>query len=111
MLNAMLKPIVKALVDGEKAVAAGIAKDWSALGQAGVAVLMDIPALIAGAPQFEADLQALLVDPAADADLLAYVVLSLEGQDEKAKKIIAAAADLLLSTVVKTKVLVEAVKS
>lgn len=111
MTNQLLKPVVKAVCDAEKAVKAGVAHDWTSLGEAGVAVLMDVPAIIQNAPALQSDLQALLNDPSSDADLLAYVAAELGGESAKVQKIIAASAKLLLDAVIDVKALADAIQS
>ncbi|MGZ3686666.1 MAG: hypothetical protein ACXWPM_00100 [Bdellovibrionota bacterium] len=111
-MNSFLKAIIKEAFDAEAIVVDIVAKSWAKLLQDSVAAGMDAIALAGVVAQAKSDCEALLANPAADADLLAYVV-SLSGGlgDAYAMGIITAAADLALKNVVGVEALVAAIKN
>jgi hypothetical protein len=111
-MNTFLKAVVKEVADLE---ATGVA----IFSKAGLLKLVplfvkdgeDAVAVFSNASTAKAELQALLTDPAADADLLSYATSVFAGDNAKAQKVIAAASDLLLALVGKGEALASAIKT
>lgn len=95
-MNSFLKALVQELYDVVQAGGDLVSKQYSALVSAGVKCGMDLPALVSSVGSAQGDLQALLSNPAADADLLAFVV-GLVGNASQAAAVVSASADLALS--------------
>lgn len=96
-MNTLLKAILKELADlaivGQDVVGKqALAVILGALLQAGT----DAPNIVSNIGDFKNELAALLVNPAADADLLAYATSLVSGDSVKAQGIIAAAVKLAL---------------
>ncbi len=98
-MNDNLKLYIDGVFDVVKVVEDEVAKpgfsmqalvDVEALGAA-------VPALIPAAAGCKTDLQALAGNPAADADLLAYVAGKVSGDSAKAQKIITASINLAIA--------------
>jgi DNA uptake protein ComE-like DNA-binding protein len=110
-MNQFLKAVIKEAFDAEALVVDVVAKAWTKLLQDAVTSGMDAVSLAGTVSSAKAELEALLADPSADADLLAYVVgLSAGLGDAKAQAIVAASAKLALDVVVDCEALVAAVK-
>lgn len=71
----------------------------------------DAPAIVSNWSDLATEATALIANPAADADLLAYATTLMGGSGTKATQIITAAATLVLSTVTNVTALVTAIKS
>lgn len=112
-MNVLLKAVIVELMDLVQAGEDVAGKQWSALISAVLKAGMDLPAVISNIGDAMPELQALLKDPAADADLSAFVVAQVGGQT-KAAAIISAAADVLISAAMlepKVVVLINAIKA
>lgn len=105
LLKAMLKEVLDLVVVGENAVA----KNYSGLFTALVGAGEDVPAIVANFADLKPELEALLANPAADQDLLAYVE-GLVGVG-KGAGIINASAKLLLDLGGDVSALVAAIQS
>ncbi len=111
-MNALLKAILKEGADlfllGEDVLQKkGYALILPALLQAGT----DSLAIIANGGDLHAELSALISNPAADSDLLSYAAGLFGGSDDKAQKVISAAAKLALDVALDVSGLVGAIKS
>lgn len=111
-MNALLKAILKEAADlyslGEAVLQKkGLAIILPALIQAGT----DASGIASNASDLSAELNALLTNPAADADLLAYATGLVGGDNAKAQKIIAASAKLALDVAVDVNGLIQALKT
>lgn len=93
LLKAMLKEAMDFVAVGKKAVA----KDWAGLFSSLIGAGSDIPPIVANWSDLHPELQALLKDPASDADLLAYAVSLLGSESAAAQQVIVASADLILA--------------
>lgn len=109
-MNVLLKSMLETaldVVDLGKAVAD---KKWTKL----FSILIDagegLPTIVKNWSDLKPELDKLLSDPSADADLLSYAVGLVGGENEKAKAIIAASADLVLTGSVKVAALVKAIQ-
>ena len=111
-MNVLLKAILKEVSD---LVAVGVdiagkqslAVIFAALLQSG----SDAPNIVANIGDFKAELDALLANPAADADLLAYATSLVSGDGAKAQSLISAAAKLALDLGADISALVAAFKA
>lgn len=115
-MNALLKACVDEAFDLAHAGEAALAKDYPTAITNVIKACEEVPAIVADAPDAKAELEALMKDPAADADLLAYVAGKAVGADAgKLEKIVASAADLALNGVLpliqKGQALVAAIKA
>lgn len=110
-MNTFLKAVIKEAFDAEAIVADVVAKAWSKLVGDAIAAGTDASAIVASIGSAKTELEALLTNPAADADLLAYVTTLAGGVNEKAQKIIAAASKLTLDNITGIEALVAAIKA
>lgn len=110
MLNPLLKAFLKEAIDVIAVGKAAAGKQWAALFSAVVQAGEDVPPIVANWADLKPELEKLLADPAADADLLAYAVGLVGGEDAKAQAIIVAAADLVLSGASKVSALIKAIE-
>lgn len=96
-MNTLLKACLKEVCDL-------VATGRAIASKAGIATLLplmvqdgeDVPLIIANWSDLKPELEALLANPASDADLLAYVSTLVAGQGGKAEAIVAASCKLLL---------------
>lgn len=95
-MNSFLKALIQEIYDLEQGVEAAVGKQWALVVQAAIKCGMDLPALIQNVSSAKPDLEALMSNPVADADLLAFAGGLLKDQT-KAEKAIVLAADLALS--------------
>ncbi len=111
-MNVLLKAILKELSDlsalgvdiaGKQAAAVIL----SALLEAG----KDVPGIVSNVGDFKVELDALLSNPAADADLLAYATSVVAGDSVKAMAIVSASAKLALDMASDISALVAAFKA
>lgn len=107
-MNTLLKSVLKEVIDIVAAGKAIAMKDWAKLLSALIQGVADGPAIIAAWPSWKSELEALLHDPAADADLLAAVMAQIGGEDAKAKAIIQASVKLVLDMGLDIRALVDA---
>ncbi len=111
-MNSFLKAVIKEAFDAEALVADVVAKAWSKIVSDAISAGSDAAAIAANLSSAKSDLQALISNPAADADLVAYVVsLSAGIGSAKAQAVIAASAKLVLDVIVDGEALVVAIKS
>lgn len=110
-MNECIKAIVDEAVDVEATVVSVMKKDFISLLPEVVKDATDGAAIASHLSTLKAEASALISDPAADADLLAYVSAKFAGDSSKAAKIIPAAAKLALDVVADAEALIAAVKS
>lgn len=106
LLKAMLKEVSDVVAIGE----AAVAKNYAAILTAVIGAGEDVPSIISNWADLKPELLALLGNPAADADLLAYAMGLVGGVDAKAKAVITASADLILMSVEKIGALIAALE-
>ena len=96
-MNEALKSAIDEAFDIEALVKDAVAKNWT--GTLGDLIKggTDLPVLIGKASALLPDLQALMANPAADADLLAYVQGKVGGESAAAQKVLVSAVDLLIT--------------
>ena len=110
-MNECIKAIVDEAFDVEASVKDLLAKNYAGLVADVVKDAEDGSAIASKLSDLKAEAQSLVSDPAADADLLAYVSAKVAGDSSKAAKIIPAAAKLALDVVADAEALIAAVKS
>ena len=95
-MNALLKIVVDEAFDVVTATEDAVKKDWTGAAANVLAAIEEAPSLVSNLPDAKAELQALLADPSADADLVTYVEgkLSTAGLAAKPLAIVSASADL-----------------
>lgn len=111
-MNTLLKAVMKEIADLVK-----VGKDVAA--KCGLTVIMgdlftagtDVPSIIANIEDFKPELEALISNPSADADLLAYASGLVGGETAKAQAVVGASAKLLLNLGLDIKALVDAIES
>lgn len=96
-MNVLLKAMLKEVCDLVAVGKAASGKQWGQVFGTLIAAGEDVPAIVANWVDLKPELEALLVNPAADADLLAYAAGLVAGEEEKAKKVIVASVDLILT--------------
>lgn len=109
-MNSLLKAFLKEVFD---LVAVGkdiVGKQYTSLFGALVQAGEDVPAIVANYADLKPELQALLANPSADADLLAYVAGLVAGDSAKAQAIISASCSLILNAAESGYALFEALK-
>lgn len=111
-MNALMKALIKEAYDLEQTGAAALAKG----SLAGLLPLLvqdgeDLPAVIANWGDGKAELAALVANPAADADLVAYALSLGWTSDVKAQAVIAACAEGALAVAQAVAKIVVAVKA
>jgi hypothetical protein len=97
MKNVFFKAVLKSVMDLYAVEQAAVAKNLNALFTALVPVGMDIPTLVSNYTDAKPELQALLADPTADADLLAYAASLVGGQSPQVVAIISTSVDFVLT--------------
>lgn len=107
-MNQLLKAFLKEAADLVQVGKAATSKQYSLLFSALFQAGEDIPAIVSGFADLKPEIEKLLSDPAADADLLAYAA-GLLGDDAKGKAIIMASADLILTSALKVEALLKAI--
>jgi len=107
LLKAMLKEAMDLVATGE----AAVKKNWAGLFACLVQDGADAPALITNWADLKPEVEKLLVDPSADADLLAYAASLVGGESASAAAVISASADLILTAAIKVEALVVAIKA
>lgn len=110
-MNECIKAIIDEAADVEATVVSVMKKDYTALIPELVKDAMDGKSVVDHLSSLKAEAQALVSDPAADADLLAYVAAKFAGDSSKAAKVIPAAADFMIAMVSKGEALLVAIKS
>lgn len=90
---------------------AAVAKNWSGLFSALVGAGEDTPPIISNWSDLKPELEALLANPEADADLVAYAASLFSTESASAQEIIKASVDLLLTIASKTATLVKAIEN
>lgn len=96
-MNESLKAVLDEAFDLEVLVKHAVAQDWSASFSDLVKAGTDLPALISKVSGVLPELQALLVDPMADSDFVAYVTGKLAGETTKVQAVATAVLDLLVT--------------
>lgn len=109
-MNDLLKAFLKEAADIAVVGKAAAGKQWAGLFSAVVQAGEDVPAIVNNWADLKPELEALMSNPAADADLLAYAMGLVGGESAKAQAVISASADLLLSSVVKVNALIKAIE-
>lgn len=109
-MNPLLKAFLKEAADIVAAGRAAIGSDWSKLFGALVQAGEDVPAIISNWADLKPELEALMSNPAADADLLAYATALVTGEGAKAEALIVASADLILTGAQKVEALLKAIQ-
>lgn len=104
-MNSLLKALLKETMDLYAAGKAAVGKQWTGVFSALIQAGEDVPSIVANWPDLKAELEALMSNPAADSDLLAYAIGLVGGESVKAQAVIAASADLLLTGAVKIEAL------
>jgi hypothetical protein len=111
-MNQFLKAVIKEAFDAETLVVDVVQKAWAKLLGDAVTAGTDAIALAGTVSTAQAELQALISNPAADADLLAYVASLGAGlSDQKAQAIISSLATLVLHVVTDSAAFVAAIKA
>lgn len=109
-MNPLLKAFLKEAIDLVAAGKAAVGKQWGALFAALVQAGEDVPPIVANWADLKPELEKLLADPAADADLLAYAVSLVGGESDKAKAVIVASAELVIVGAQKVAALISAIE-
>lgn len=111
-MNALLKAILKEISDLFQVGQDVVAKDsFSVILPILIEAGSDAAAVVSNLSDFQNELNALLSNPAADADLLTYAQTLVAGDSAKAQKIISAAAKLAIDLTGDVSALVSAIKS
>lgn len=97
-MNQLLKAVLKEAMDLVALGKAAVAHNWSGVFTAAIGAGTDVPPIVSAWPDLKPELQALLTNPAADADLLAYAATLVGGESPETAAVVAAAADFLLTT-------------
>jgi hypothetical protein len=107
-MNSLLKGFIKEAFD-LVAVGKDIAgKQWASLFGALVQSGEDVPAIVSSWADLKPELEALLANPAADSDLLSYVLGLVSGDSAKAQAVISASANLVLNVAINGDALLKA---
>lgn len=109
-MNECIKSIVDEAFDVKATVQSVLAKDYVSLLPELVKDAEDGSAVASNISDLKAEAQALVSNPAADADLLAYVTAKCAGDSSKAAKVIPAAAKLAIDMVTDAEAVIAAVK-
>lgn len=96
-MNVFLKSALKAAMDAAVAGKDAISKNWSKFFMDLVALGEDVPTVISNLSTAKPELEALLANPSADADLLAYGASLVGGESPAVAAVVSASADLLLT--------------
>lgn len=100
-MNPLLHIVIDEAFDLYQAGADAVAKNWPGAISNVMAGVEEVPALAASLPDAQAELKALIADPASDADLLTYVGAKFVGANApataKVAQVILTVADLLLT--------------
>jgi hypothetical protein len=110
-MNVLLKAMLKELADLVAAGKDAAAKNWGGLLGAVIGAGEDAPAIVSNWADLKPELAALLANPAADADLLAYGMSLLSGESAAVQAVIQASAKLLLDAGEDVVALVAAIKA
>lgn len=109
-MNTLLKAALKELMDLVTVGKTAAAKNYTGLFTALLGAGEDVPAIVSNWGDLKPELQALVTNPASDADLLVYAAGLVGGESAKAQAVISASATLLLNGARDIEALVAALK-
>ncbi len=110
-MNTLLKALLKEVMDLVTAGKAAVGKQYAAAFAALVTAGEDVPPIVQNWADLKPELQALLSNPASDADLLAHASSLVGGESPAVAAVVSASADFVLSVGEKGYALYQAIEA